>query len=87
LSTVGISVGVTSSGAPAGVLWAETAAMFLGRLEFFTIVIGLIRLFNDLPAMLSTPSSRRFRVGSRPSPSIAAIEDGVPAASGEGEEI
>jgi trk system potassium uptake protein TrkH len=87
LSTVGISVGVTSSGAPAGVLWAETAAMFLGRLEFFTIVIGLIRLLNDLPAMLSSPRSQRFRVGSRPSPSIAVIEDGVPAASGEGEEI
>jgi trk system potassium uptake protein TrkH len=87
LSTVGISVGVTSAAAPAGVLWAETAAMFLGRLEFFTIVIGLIRLFNDLPAMLSSPRSQHFRVDSRPHPPIAASEGGVPAASRESEEL
>jgi len=59
LSTVGISVGITSAGAPAGVLWVEMAAMFLGRLEFFTIVIGLLKLCSDLPLMLSS------RVGSR----------------------
>jgi trk system potassium uptake protein TrkH len=54
LSTVGISVGITAPDAPAGVLWVEIVAMFLGRLEFFTIVIGLIRLVNDVPAILSS---------------------------------
>jgi trk system potassium uptake protein TrkH len=54
LSTVGISVGITAPDAPAGVLWVETVAMFLGRLEFFTLAIGLIRLLNDVPAILSS---------------------------------
>jgi trk system potassium uptake protein TrkH len=53
LSTVGISVGVTAPNAPAGVLWVEIAAMFLGRLEFFPVVIGLARIFNDVPAILA----------------------------------
>jgi len=54
LSTVGISVGITAPDAAAGVLWVEIVAMFLGRLEFFTIVIGLIRLVSDVPAILSS---------------------------------
>jgi hypothetical protein len=29
-------------------------AMFLGRLEFFTIVIGVIKLIDDGPQLLST---------------------------------
>jgi trk system potassium uptake protein len=61
LSTVGLSVGITAPGAPAGVLWAEMAAMFLGRLEFFAIVIGMIRLSGDVPALI------RARVGERAS--------------------
>ncbi len=53
LSTVGISVGITSAAAPAGVLWVEMLAMFLGRLEFFTIVIGVLKLFHDGADILS----------------------------------
>ncbi len=52
-STVGISVGITSASAPAGVLWTEMAAMFLGRLEFFTVVVGLAKLVRDVPALVS----------------------------------
>jgi trk system potassium uptake protein TrkH len=52
LSTVGISVGITGPSAPAGVLWAEIAAMILGRLEFFTVVVGLARLGGDLSAVV-----------------------------------
>ncbi|MFN2241947.1 MAG: potassium transporter TrkG, partial [Anaerolineae bacterium] len=65
LSTVGISVGITSPDAPAGVLWVEMLAMFLGRLEFFTIVIGLIKLCHDVPDMLaaSLKSSARTAAG------------------------
>jgi trk system potassium uptake protein TrkH len=53
LSTVGISVGITTADAPLGVLWVEMMAMFLGRLEFFTIVIGVLKLLGDVPEMLS----------------------------------
>ncbi|MFN2169588.1 MAG: TrkH family potassium uptake protein [Anaerolineae bacterium] len=53
LSTVGVSVGITTADAPAGVLWVEMLAMFLGRLEFFTIVIGVIKLVGDGPQLLS----------------------------------
>lgn len=64
LSTVGISVGITSAAAPAGVLWVEILAMFLGRLEFFTIVIGVLKLFQDgsdiLSASLKARSAARF---------------------------
>jgi trk system potassium uptake protein TrkH len=59
LSTVGISVGITAADAPYGVLWIQTAAMFLGRLEFFTIVIGLVRIFNDVPIMLKSSGTRQ----------------------------
>jgi trk system potassium uptake protein TrkH len=54
LGTVGISVGVTTADAPAGVLWVEMGAMFLGRLEFFAIAVGLAKVFSDLPTLLSS---------------------------------
>jgi trk system potassium uptake protein TrkH len=47
LGTVGLSVGVTGPAAPHGVLWAETAGMALGRLEFFTVFVGAARLLRD----------------------------------------
>ena len=48
LGTVGLSIGVTSADAPAGLLWTETIGMFLGRLEFFTVFVGIIRMVQDL---------------------------------------
>ena len=48
LSTVGLSVGVTAPDAPVGLLWTEITGMFLGRLEFFPVFVGLIRLYRDL---------------------------------------
>ena len=53
LSTVGLSIGVTSADAPTGLLWTQIVGMFLGRLEFFTVAIGIICLFKDIPAILS----------------------------------
>jgi trk system potassium uptake protein TrkH len=41
LGTVGLSVGVTSASAPAGLLWTETFGMILGRLEFFVVFVGI----------------------------------------------
>lgn len=52
LSTVGLSVGVTAADAPGGLLWTQIVGMFLGRLEFFTVFIGMIRLWQDLPSMV-----------------------------------
>ena len=50
--TVGLSLGVTSPNAPPAVLWAEIAGMFLGRLEFFVVVVGVAKVMRDLPVLL-----------------------------------
>ncbi|MGB7339979.1 MAG: potassium transporter TrkG [Phototrophicaceae bacterium] len=47
LSTVGLSVGITSADAPNVVLWAQIVGMLLGRLEFFAVIIGIIKLLQD----------------------------------------
>ena len=47
MGTVGLSVGVTSPGTPIGVLWVLITGMLVGRLEFFALVIGLIKLVKD----------------------------------------
>ena len=52
LSTVGLSVGVTTVDAPPLVLWTETLGMFLGRLEFFIILVSLRKIVRDSFAML-----------------------------------
>jgi trk system potassium uptake protein len=48
LSTVGLSVGITGPDTPVAVLWTQIIGMFLGRLEFLAIVIGLKRVLTDL---------------------------------------
>ena len=53
LGTVGLSIGVTAPDMPDAALWAETTAMFLGRLEFTVVFVSAIRLFRDLRAMSS----------------------------------
>ena len=47
LSTVGLSIGVTSPDAPPGILWTEIIGMFLGRLEFFPAIVGLVKIYRD----------------------------------------
>ena len=53
LGTVGLSVGVTAADAPAGVLWTQVVGMFLGRLEFFTVFVGVVCLLRDIKPMLA----------------------------------
>lgn len=48
LGTVGLSVGVTSSAAPVGLLWTEISGMILGRLEFFVIFLGIGKILKGL---------------------------------------
>ncbi|MEL6468153.1 MAG: TrkH family potassium uptake protein [Cyanobacteria bacterium J06623_4] len=52
MGTVGLSIGITASDAPAGVLWTQIVGMFLGRLEFFTVLIGVACVLRDLRPML-----------------------------------
>jgi len=47
LGTVGLSIGVTSPGAPPAVLWAEIAGMFFGRLEFLVVFASAAKLARD----------------------------------------
>lgn len=46
LGTVGLSVGVISTGTPLPALWTMTAGMFLGRLEFFVILVTITQIFK-----------------------------------------
>ena len=52
LGTVGLSVGITASDAPGAVLWAEIFGMFLGRLEFFIIIVSIGKLIKDIKTTL-----------------------------------
>jgi trk system potassium uptake protein TrkH len=52
LGTVGLSVGLTSAAAPEGQLWIQIGGMILGRLEFFVVFAGLLKLGRDLPLLL-----------------------------------
>lgn len=48
LAGVGLTIGITVPDAPSGVLWFEIFGMFLGRLEFFAIIIGVTKLVRDV---------------------------------------
>lgn len=48
LSTVGLSMGITSPNAPSFVLLTESAAMFLGRLEFVVVFYSILRIIKDI---------------------------------------
>lgn len=58
LGTVGLSIGISTALAPDGVLWAETAGMFLGRLEFFVVAVALVRIASDATRLF--PRLARF---------------------------
>lgn len=51
LGTVGLSMGVTSAAMPAPALWAQTVAMFLGRLEIVVVLVSIARVAGDLRRM------------------------------------
>ena len=52
LGTVGLSIGVTTPTTAPGVLWAQTVAMFLGRLEFFVVLYAIDGLVRDGASVL-----------------------------------
>lgn len=51
IGTVGLSVGITSAQASPGQLWVQIFGMILGRLEFWVIFFGLIKLGRDIAAL------------------------------------
>ncbi len=53
MGTVGLSIGITAADAPIGVLWAQIVGMFLGRLEFFTVFVGIACMIRDVRPMIS----------------------------------
>jgi len=63
LGTVGLSVGVTAPDEPATLLWTKIIGMFLGRLEFLTVLVGLTKVAIDLremfPVTLMAKSAQR----------------------------
>jgi trk system potassium uptake protein TrkH len=54
IGNAGISVGVTTPQLPAPLLIFQSFAMLLGRLEFFALIIGVIKLGADARVMLSS---------------------------------
>lgn len=52
LAGAGLSVGVTRADSPTLVLWSQIAGMLLGRLEFFTVFIGIIKFGSDARDMV-----------------------------------
>ncbi len=56
LGTVGLSVGLTSANMPDAALWAETLAMFLGRLELTVVFVSLAKVGDDARIAFSRQS-------------------------------
>ncbi|HBG32633.1 MAG: potassium transporter [Tenericutes bacterium GWD2_38_27] len=48
LGTVGLSIGVLSYSSHPVMLWTASIGMFLGRLEFYVVLIALSKMFLDL---------------------------------------
>ncbi len=63
LGTVGLSVGVTTPTAPKLVLWTEILGMFLGRLEFFVVIVGVRKLLIDIAVMARSRRSQPMARG------------------------
>lgn len=57
LGTVGLSIGLTSPDMPLLTLWSQTIAMFLGRLEFFVVIVSIFRIFDDCKAYFSSKTN------------------------------
>ncbi|MEX0716180.1 MAG: TrkH family potassium uptake protein [Planctomycetaceae bacterium] len=55
---VGQSVGITGPDTPRLVMWTQIAGMFLGRLEFFVIIISVAKIFRDVPTLLHRAPKR-----------------------------
>jgi trk system potassium uptake protein TrkH len=80
--TVGLTVGVTHADAPKVVLWAMIVGMFLGRLEFFVVIVGVVKIARDLPALLRRVPVRALRAIAAAKPLPTLPELNAPPAKG-----
>lgn len=48
LGTVGLSVGVIGFNSPSFMLWTANFGMFMGRLEFYVVIVALVKIFMDV---------------------------------------
>lgn len=48
LGTVGLSTGIMNASSPNIVLWTGSLCMFLGRVEIYLLILGLMRFFKDI---------------------------------------
>ncbi len=65
LGTVGLSIGITGADAPVGVLWTQIVGMFLGRLEFFTVFVGVSCFLRDMRSLTQKQAVAKTTVKAR----------------------
>ncbi len=75
LITVGLSVGITAPGAPAGLLWTETIGMFLGRLEFLVVIYAITKLLRDGKILLEDGGMHKVMINRIKGTQDIAFED------------
>lgn len=59
LSNGGMSSGITQPDLPVGLLTVLSVGMLLGRLEFFAVIVGALKLLHDTRQMMRLPGRRR----------------------------
>lgn len=63
LGNVGLSSGITAPDMPAPLIWLQCIAMLFGRLEIFTVVIGVTKLMRDSSHYSSVTLRQHFEKG------------------------
>lgn len=48
IGTVGLSIGITTPNTPTLILWTEIIGMFIGRLEIYVVLVGIMKIFKDI---------------------------------------
>jgi trk system potassium uptake protein TrkH len=48
IGNTGLSIGQTQPDMPESMMWSQSIVMLMGRLEFFAVIIGLLKLSGDL---------------------------------------
>jgi trk system potassium uptake protein len=65
LGGVGLSIGITAPDAPVAILWTLNIIMLMGRLEFFVLFFGSIKIIRDLNYLVKAPDKISSRLKSQ----------------------
>jgi trk system potassium uptake protein TrkH len=60
IGNAGLSIGQTQPDMPESMMWSQSIVMLMGRLEFFAVIIGLLKLGGDMWQLLK-PRKRSSR--------------------------